>query len=171
MEEIDQMNDFKNEDKRPSFLVVLCILSYVSIGFTLLTNIMQFVKGPLSAEDMKAQNAVMAKTLLSFEEKNLDYFAVFFKKIMMMTESLNNSFYSVYFFSLISGIIGLFGVIKMWKGKKLGFHLYIIYSLLGVGQIYLFVSPSYIPNLILYTNLFISGIFVFMYSRNLKWMK
>jgi hypothetical protein len=67
-------------------------------------------------------------------------------------------------------LIGLLGALMMWQAKKLGFHLYIGYSLLAIIQIYFFVSPSDVPSFVVIWGLLMSVLFVFMYSRNLKWM-
>jgi len=71
---------------------------------------------------------------------------------------------------LVAGA-GLAGIIFMFKRKELGFHLYIIYSLLYVAQSYLFVSPANVPLVLVLTNLGISGIFIYIYSRSLNWFR
>jgi hypothetical protein len=68
-------------------------------------------------------------------------------------------------------VIGAFGAFQMWNGKKLGFHIYIIYSLLEIAQMYLFTSASNIPMLVIVYYIIISGIFIILYSRNLKELK
>jgi hypothetical protein len=95
----------------------------------------------------------------------------FMDNMMLMTQKLNDHFYGVLAVSILTIVVGFFGVLSMWRGSKLGFHLYIIYSLIGTAHVYIFVSPSIVPSLMIYTNLGLSAIFVFMYSRNLKWMK
>ncbi|MFM7682252.1 MAG: hypothetical protein ACKO7P_05860, partial [Bacteroidota bacterium] len=81
-----------------------------------------------------------------------------------------NFFLYTFVATLVAGV-GLTGVIFMFKRKELGFHLYIIYSLLYVAQTYLFVSPANVPLILVITNLCISGIFVYIYSRSLNWFR
>jgi hypothetical protein len=101
----------------------------------------------------------------------IDQFANIFEQLQRMTEAMNSQFYYVQIVSLLVVALGVFGIYKMWTRSKLGFHLYIIYSLLSVLTVYLFVAPEDVPSIVVIINLVISAIFVFMYSRNLKWMK
>jgi len=93
------------------------------------------------------------------------------EKIDRMSVEVNENFYFVAVFGLIVTIIGLYSALKMWKGSKLGFHIYIIYNLISIGGIYLYVSPANIPTIFVVFNVILSGIFILMYSRNLKWLK
>jgi hypothetical protein len=68
-------------------------------------------------------------------------------------------------------MLGCFSAVLMYKRNILGFHAYIIYSLLAAGSIYFFVSPANIPSVILITNLLISLVFVLLYARHLKWLR
>ena len=160
-----------NNNERPKSLKVLCILSFVNLGISFLGILSQFLSGPASKKDMLLQKAEMSKNIEQLETLNADYAVDAIHKLIAMAESLNSSFYAVTVVTLISSIIGLFGVLKMWNGTKIGFHFYIIYSLITVGQVYLFVSPTSIPSFVVIWNLLIAGLFVFLYSRNLNWMK
>ena len=99
------------------------------------------------------------------------YFGDSVRKMIVMTENINENFLMVNVVTIISLVFGFFGVFKMFKGFKIGFHFYIVYSLISIGMIYLFVDVAYVPSMVLYWNLFISGLFVLLYSRNLSWMK
>ncbi len=160
-----------NNNERPKSLKVLCILSFINLGISFLGIVSQFLSGPASKKDMLLQRAEMSKNIDQLEKMNADYAVDAIHKLTAMAESLNDSFYSVTVITLISSIVGLFGVLKMWNGSKIGFHFYIIYSLITVGQVYLFVSPTSIPSFVVIWNLLISGLFVFLYSRNLNWLK
>jgi hypothetical protein len=67
--------------------------------------------------------------------------------------------------------IGLNGVIFMLKGRKLGFHLYIVYNLIALISIYASAPASEIPSFYFILFGIISSVFIFMFSRNLKFMK
>ena len=88
-----------------------------------------------------------------------------------MMEGLNAHFYASTSVALLVLMTGLSAAILMWTGRKIGFHVYIAFSLISVLQVYLFVPPSDIPSIIIILNLLISGVFIFMYSRNLKWLQ
>ncbi len=155
----------------PSFLKVLCILSFVFLGFSLLSSIASIVHGKFTEQEMLNDKERMSKELLEFEKIDFQYGIDMTKQLMSLKEILNNNSFSVSLVSLIICCVGIFGVMKMRSGFKIGFHLYIIYSLLYATQNYFFASVQYIPSLIVFLNLFISFVFILMYSRNLKWMK
>lgn len=167
-ESIDEIS--MKKEPRPNFLTVLCVLSFVFIGFSLVFGLFSLTKGPLSEDQMIAQKVIFLEQADEMRANDLEGFAVMMEKISHMTESLNSNFYANSILSVFIMVLGLFGVIRMWNGFKIGFHLYIAYSLLTIIQLYFFVSPEYIPTFIVIWNLVISGLFVLMYSINLKWL-
>ena len=156
---------------RPGFLTVLGILSFISIGMNLALLLFQLISGKPSEGEMLQEKVALSESITEMEDLGMDSFAEFFEKAQAMSEQFNERFYIAISISILTYLIGLFGVIRMWKGHKLGFHLYIIYSLLAIGGVYLYISPANVPALGVIINAVISGIFIFMYSRNLKWMK
>lgn len=168
-QEIDQTE--LQEAKRPTFLKVLCILSFISIGFSTLSTIGSLIGGPEDEETMIEQKAVMMESTAELRDTGMNALADIMDQIQRMTESLNDHFYSMTLMSLFVVTIGFFGVFMMWKGKKLGFHLYIVYNLVGLGNLYLFVSPADVPTFAVIWSVLLSTIFILMYSRNLHWMK
>ncbi len=166
MEEINQQ-----EEKRPTFLTVLCILTFINIGINMLTLLFQLAVGPSSEEEVLAERVELTKATSQLEDAGMDGFAGMMDQLMAMTAEIQESFYLAMIVSLVTYLIGLFGALKMFQGQKIGFHLYIIYSLLAVGGVYLYISPQNIPSISIIFGLILSGIFVFMYSRNLSWLK
>lgn len=170
MDTLDNIND--ENAPRPKFLTVLCILTFISTGLSLLSGLYNLIfTGKQSEEQMLNAKVEMAEAISQLKEMGANGFVEMMEKINRMTIEVNDNFYLASFISIATVGIGLFGAFKMWKGFKLGFHLYIVYNLLVVGAIYLYVSPQNIPSLIVIVNIILSSIFVFMYSRNLKWMK
>jgi TM2 domain-containing membrane protein YozV len=172
MEMEDQLDvNFEPKMERPTFLKVLSILSFISIGLSLLSGVYSLITGPLSDEQMLEQKVELLKSTDELRSAGMDGFVKLLEQIQRMSESINQHFYAVSLVSILVLGIGLFGVLKMWMGKRIGFHLYIIYSLLTVGQLYLFVASADVPSVVVIWNLVIAALFIFMYSRNLKWMK
>jgi hypothetical protein len=161
-------NDKK--EKPPTFLLVLCILTFVNTGITILSGILGIIAGPPSAEEVKESNVQMAETISQLEKVNLDYWVDVIQRIQLMTESMYANFVAYNSVSVFVAIVGVAAAIMMFKGKKLGFHVYIGYSFLYVLQGYIFVSAAIIPSFIIIINLLIAGLFVLLYSRNLSWL-
>ena len=167
----NQLDNLSEEQERPGFLTVLCVLSFISTGFALLSGLFSIFSGPSSEEEMLEVKVQMTKSISEMKEIGMTSFVNLLEKLQAMSEDVNNNYYLATIVGVIIAGVGLFGVIKMWQGYKMGFHIYIIYCIIGVLGAYLYVSPSNIPSFIIIFNLLISGIFVFMYSRNLGWMR
>lgn len=170
MEQVFQSIDRKEEPKRPTFLKVLCILSFISIGMSGIVSLFTTLGGPDSEETVLENRAQLFESTAEMRATGMNDVADIFEQLQRMNESLNDHFYAVSLVSILVLIIGFVGVLFMWQGKRIGFHLYILYSLFSIGNLYLFVSPADIPTFAVIWNLLISGIFILMYSRNLAWM-
>lgn len=167
----DISNEELDRGNRPGFLTVLCVLTFISTGIGFISGLISLLFGPSSEEQMLQARVEMTKSISDLKELGMDSLADMMVKLQAMTEQINESFYLASTLSIITIGIGLYGTIQMFKGVKRGFHLYIIYCLLSIGAIYIYVSPSNIPSWVVIFNLIFSGLFIFMYSRNLKWMR
>lgn len=165
-----EIDHTQQEEKRPTFLAVLCILTFVNTGLNILTSLVQLISGPTSDEQMLAERVELTKATNELKDTGMDAFAGMMDQMLAMTADIQANFYIAMTVAVVTPIIGLFGALMMWKGKKLGFHLYIIYNLIAVGGIYLYVSPQNIPSIAIIFGLLLSGLFIFLYSRNLHWM-
>lgn len=168
--EYNQLANKQEEAKRPTFLLVLCILTFVNTGFTILGGISGVISGPPSKEVIKANNVALANSIEQLEKINLEYLIDVLKRIQMMTEAMYANFTAYNLVSVLVAMIGVSAAALMLKGKKIGFHVYIGYCFLYVLQSYLFISAAVIPSFIIIINLLIAGLFVLLYSRNLNWM-
>jgi hypothetical protein len=56
----------------------------------------------------------------------------------------------------------------MFRLKKTGFHLYIIYCLISAAQVYLVFPKELIVTSEFVTGFLVSGVFVLLYAMNLK---
>lgn len=162
----------ERRQKRPVFLTVIAILSLIKIGWSLLVNFFSLIGGPMNEDELEQAKVEMTQSLNQVRgAEGMEWFEDFIRSGIDMLESMNVNHTMNVLTGLLILLIGLVGVIFMLKGRKLGFHVYIIYSFLASVQIYLFVSPSLLSNMIVIFSLFLSGIFVLLYGLNLKWMK
>ena len=169
-----QTDSYNQEErgKRPIFLLVLCILTFVSTGFSLITNVSGLSAGPLTEDEILDRKAEIAEQIIEMESVGMgNSWIELMEKAGRMEILLNNQYYAVVSVNILLALIGLFGAIWMFRGRKIGFHMYIIYSLFSVGSLYLFMAPSDVPSVAVILSLVLSGVFILMYSRNLKWLR
>lgn len=160
-----------SQTKRPVFLTVLSVLSLIAIGFGILSSFLGLFAGPLSSEELEltlASSAQSAEQLKSMGESD---WAETIYKIMNLVMYTNANFYMDKLLNLVIYSTGFVGVISMMKGRKLGFHLYIIYNILALFSIYASAPIDEVPTFYLVFFGVIAAVFVFLYSRNLKWLK
>lgn len=132
--------------KRPKFLSVLCILTFISTGLGILSCIIT----PLTA-DMVKEYMVNAP---NYDE-------------VQMADSLKviEAGWGYYLLTLALVVGSLIGAVMMWKLKKNGFHFY-AFSNLAV----LFVPTLVLGIAISWVSIIFSVAFVGMYAFHLKIM-
>ena len=158
------------ENKRPSSLLNLVVLSLITISIGLFFNLLALIAGPIPADEVQKiidSNMVQVNQLY---EMGQPYLADATAKILNMPSYTNANFYMDRMINISAYSIGLFAVLNMLRGVKLGFHMYIIYNLIALFGIYASVPVREIPGF--YFGFFgvISLLFIFLYSKNLHWM-
>lgn len=145
METTEQTNE-TGPVKRPGFLTVLCILTFISSGWGLLSHlfiplfpdaIMDFFQQNPNVDE--AQMAEMTKAVYA----GWAYYAPAFLLIL----------------------ISLVGAVLMWNLKKIGFHLYVAsnLALLFLPMLVVSIPIGMFP-------IVITLAFITMYAFNLKYM-
>jgi hypothetical protein len=171
MSDVLETEKVMSSPQRPRGLTILCILTGLSTVFSLFSEFTSLINGPLNETQLRATKIEFTKLIDELKTLEMDSLAVMIEKLNAMTVSLNNQFYAVTLTTICILLVGLSGAVMMWLRNKVGFHLYICYSLLVAVQLYFFVAPSAVPTPILVWNVLISGLFVFLYSRHLSWLK
>ncbi len=167
------MNEFKQPQKSriPQLLLVTGIISLLGTGSTILSSLMSIILGKPSPEEITESKLELARSLEQVEKNDVQFLEELIRNLQIMLDAMYQNFFLYTFVAALVAGVGLAGIIFMFMRKELGFHLYIIYSLLYVAQSYLFVSPANVPLVLVLTNLGISGIFIYIYSRSLNWFR
>ena len=161
----------KPQQKRPTGLWILFILTTISAGLSLLSALTNLLQGPPNQSVIKQMKAEMAQSMKIAKEVKSDFLIEFIEKMSVISDATIQNFTLFNGLSFIFYAIGMAGAVLMFRGLKLGFHLYISYSLLVLIQYYFIVDPSQVPWMILLANGLVSLLFVLLYSRHLNWMK
>lgn len=163
-EEIDQLNDnytAVKEDKRPPFLTVLCILTFIGSGFAILGGLFNMMFSKFTEKTLKMSSAIMENSpsndLLGFD----------MEQMIIWQKYINIS-------SLFGGVLCLIGALLMWNRKKIGYFLYIpgaiipaIITLLGTQHMFT-GKLSGISAFGGYFTILFSVIFIVLYGINYK---
>jgi hypothetical protein len=146
---------------RPAFLLVLCILSFVGIGFVFFSGLFSFVSHSTTHSLQFLQDS---RNPFGNLIENQDEF--------IATANINN------IVGIIAALVCLAGVLLMWNLKKAGFYVYSVAEIVppvvalalsghaGYGS-----SPIMVMvNMGLVFALLIAIAFIIMYAVNLKHM-
>lgn len=166
-------SEFQDEKpKRPNFLVVLAVLSYVSIGVGTLATLFSLISGPSSLEQQEQDEAQLYESIQLMRDSGMDDMVEMFETSAKQAVYINNeAFYSFNILNLLALIIGFIGVFLMMKLKKIGFHIYVAYSLLPIIIMYALIPMDLIIGVSIITSVILSAIFCVLYGLNLKHME
>lgn len=143
-ETLDNVN--QEAGKRPVFLTVICILSFVGIGLAILGYITALTL-------MGAAESMMSAASDMAEEAGAT-----------VTKGPSTGVVWAYIIGgFVTALIQLFGVIKMWKLQKSGFMLYTGASVVAMVLGFLYGGFS--------IGIIFPIAFIVMYAANLKAMK
>ncbi len=141
----------ENEEKRrPELLKVLCILTFVGSGLSLVSNSIMFMTIDIIRE--------------YYENGMFDFLAEDMDTSVLEVLFSTNAMYFIFQAFLFA--LTIYGAYLMWNLNKAGFHIYTI------AQILLLILPQvFLPELPFPTfELIISLIFITLYSKNLKYL-
>lgn len=138
--------------KRPTFLTVLCILSFIAAGFSIIGGLMMGA-GSAIVNSAAVQDAVASDPDAAAGMENAS--------AVMAEAGLSTG---AIWLGVALTVIGLIGVIMMWKLKKTGFYVYTGTQVLGI------VLPMVMgAGFALWGTVF-AVLFIVLYGMNLKHM-
>ena len=151
MEETTQSNGGGEAAKRPVFLTVLCILSFIAAGLGIL--------GYITLIGAMGMVATVASGMEGMEGMEGLSSAISSGPSAGMT-------WAYIIVGFLTTIVALFGVIKMWKLNKSGFMLYV-----GATVVSIIMSVVYSGFGAAIFGIVISAAFIVMYGLNMKHLK
>jgi len=146
----DNLTTTDNPDNttRPELLKILCILTFIGGGLSLISNLTMFLT-------LDVVRGYLEKGMFDFLAEDMDI------SILEILVSVNSMYFM---FQAILLALAVYGAYLMWNLKKIGFHLY------TMAQIVLLILPQvFLPSLPFPTfELIVSLIFVTLYAKNLQ---
>ena len=139
------MDETKN---RPELLTVLCILTFIGSGTSLLAN------GVLYLMFDQLKELIEQQSVFSLMGSDVD---------LSFLLDIKSGFFLA---QLLIYALSLYGAVQMFQLRKIGFHLY------AIAQIALLIIPKiFVPNLPFpFFELIVSAVFVYLYYKNLHLM-
>lgn len=149
------------KEKRGTNLLVFCILSWVYIAYNLLQVGIGMAAGPMTDEDIRQVKITM---LEDQPQEAIEMMGWFFEELVTILEITRDNFILMNSIELMTLLIGAIAVFLMFKLKKIGFHLYIIYSIIPIASTTYFMGGTKLGLLGVVVVTVISLAFVLMYG-------
>jgi hypothetical protein len=156
-ETVEQPPQEPEKKERPTFLTVLCILSFIGIGIAVISNL-------ISLFATSAGSAIMDAATETLEE---------YQDIpgMDMVESAVDYASTLAIINIIAALVCLWGVIWMWNLKKTGYYIYVVAELAPVIISFILVGlGSFLGGFLALVGLIFPVLFVILYGLNVKHM-
>lgn len=149
---------------RPTFLTVICILTFIGSGW----GVISAAKSYLTAE---ATASMVSEKVGQAEDKMNSDAPGFLKGILGSASAMANpgTIRESSIFSFVSCLLSLVGAILMWSLKKNGFYLYIAGIILSIAAPIIVVGGT-LGAISAGGAVVIGLIFIIMYGLNLKYM-
>lgn len=158
-----------NKPKRPAFLVVLCILTFIGSGWGILSNLFSFFTGSILDSNMQIEqysemigdieNGGTSSFISSILNSTMD--------ILQVTAAHALEINTMQF---VLGLISLLGAVLMFQLRRLGFYLYTAAQILTLFILPYFAGFSTLVVLLMLWSALFSLAFIIMYAVNLKYM-
>lgn len=156
--------------KRPTLLIVICILSFVGLGWSILQGIISLIFGKFTSSFYSMYQDMMEKSMNNMGNVPPEFEAKI-ESIMNSALKLIQHLPTISAVNLICSIIALGGVILMWNLKKSGFILYAVPKVFLIFFPMLLIGFNFITAIVLSSGVIFTGAFIAMYAVNLKVMK
>ncbi len=147
--------------KRPTFLTVLCILSFVGVAFSLIGGIMNYFT-----------YSTLASAGSMFNNMGADGGKEMGDAMNAMADVMGLDYGKMAMVALIQALLNipiLIGVLMMWKQKKTGFYVYAAFEIIQPA-LPLIMGLGLVGGIMATVGLIFGVVFVVLYGLNLKHM-
>lgn len=170
----NNLENAKEPVRRPVLLLILCILSGFYISSSIYSTSASLINGPFSEEELEEAMTGYYKAINQLEEAGNEIPESAINIVNTLIDNsiyVNNEvFYANNFFNLFTLLVGAIAVFLLFKMRKIGFHLYLAYSLLPIIGMYILIPMHLISALSIIITVAISAVFALLYGMNLKEM-
>lgn len=154
--------------KRPSFLTVLCILSFIGSGGGLLSQAYQYAT---FKSTFQTNYDALATALESMSDAGIDsgFMYEFYENNLIVLEKTSQNLGTIIATTCLFGLLSLFGALLMFKLKKNGFYLYSAANLFALLVPLTLIDFNATILITMIGGVF-TALFIILYAVQLKYM-
>ncbi len=160
----------QNGRRRPVFLTVLCILTFIGSGWGVLSNLFSiFTADALNESHIRMEQYSTLMGEMEGEELS-SFWANFLSSSMEMAQIAMMHAREIATMQLVLGIVSLLGAILMFRLSRLGFYLYVAAQVLMLFVFPYFAGFSAVVLVSLFGSALFTAVFIAMYAVNVRYM-
>ena len=158
-----------NQKTRPTLLTVIGILSFIGLGYRILTGLINAALGTATSSFAPFLSDVFENEAdLSDVPESLQGFIIgIFDAVTKLLANVTG----IYLTIVLLAVIALLGVILMWQLKKTGFYIYTAARSLIAFVPFIFIGYNIVSLLWFVSSIVFGILFIILYSLNLKEMR
>ena len=162
--------------KRPTFLTVLCILTFIGSGFGILSSVWSYATARKTINTLNefaqknTKDSLFQKDTVSLRKQKVssEYNIGARMGASMRTMMTVDNIHKKSIGDLIAGLFTLAGALLMWWQKRTGFYLYIVGVAIGIAlPFYLFGNDLITVGMASF-GAFFGLLFIALYAINIK---
>lgn len=159
----------QNSPVRPTFLLVICILTFIGSGWSVLSNLFSiFTSGMMDSSLQMEQYSNMMGNIEGSASSS--FLAGFLNSSMEVLQATAAHAREIAVMQLVLSVISLLGAIMMFQLRRFGFYLYTAAQTLALFVLPYFAGFSTLVVIGMLWSAFISLIFIILYAVNLRYM-
>ena len=156
---------------RPTFLTVLCILTFIGSGWGIVSGIITYATAASKAKEMVVTQQKSAEDLKKNDQKG-EGSGIAQKMVSSMSVFTEGNLKKAGIAGMVSALLCLAGAFMMWKLNKNGYYIYILGTLAGIASPFMIYGSDNIISIMSSIMVgFVGIVFVILYGVNLKYMK
>lgn len=159
----------QNSPVRPTFLLVICILTFIGSGWSVLSNLFSiFTSGMMDSSLQMEQYSNMMGNIEGSASSS--FLTGFLNSSMEVLQATAANAREIAVMQLVLSVISLLGAIMMFQLRRFGFYLYTAAQILALFVLPYFAGFSTLVVIGMLWSAFISLIFIILYAVNLRYM-
>lgn len=157
--------------KRPTFLTVLCILTFVVSGYHFIQALIGiFINESVDTSGFNEVSEQMYESMENMDAQGREFMQQFIDAIQVTITAIFENAVTIGIFEMLASALGIFGAILMFKLNKKGYFLYILAKVVGVVVPLIIIGVN-ILTLSIYGFIAVIGIlFIVLYGLNTRYM-
>ncbi|CCZ09745.1 MULTISPECIES: hypothetical protein [Culturomica] len=159
-----------NQLKRPTFLTVLCILTFIGSGWGVLSQLFSLLFTNLV--DVSAQTEQLNTMMDNMESgAGTSFLSGILSSSQEVMQATMMHAKSIAVISLVLSLLSLCGAILMFSLRRIGFYIYTVAQLLLLFVVPYFAGFSMIVVMGMLFSALFTVVFIILYALNLKAMR